>query len=119
MFKVISKFNEPITNSFNSIHLMQRNPRLSAYKGLMSNTFIDKFIVDTNHKNGLEVHAINEYGLIYIYNRHLMRLITILHPRPAQIKRYYKQLGLTVNRDMKAIIRKNERRIIDRKLNEV
>ena len=119
MFEVIKQFNEPIDNTFNSLHLIERNPRISAYKHLMSDVFIQCFIVDTNHPNGLDIHCINENGLIYIYNRHLMRLITILHPRPKQIKRYYEQLGLTTTGEIKQIIKKNNKRNIDRKLNEV
>ncbi|MDD4468285.1 MAG: hypothetical protein PHF68_03990, partial [Candidatus ainarchaeum sp.] len=39
--------------------------------------------------NGQELHAINEKGLIYVYNFKSRKLITILHARSEQIKRYY------------------------------
>jgi hypothetical protein len=75
-------------------HLKEREDRYSTYKDLLSTNFIRCFLVDTEHPCGLEVHCINEHGLIYIYNYDSKRFITVLHPRPSQLKRYYRQLGM-------------------------
>ena len=122
MFNIISRYvvgKDFKFNSFDSIHILQRNQRLVQYRYLLSTDFIDCFIVDTNHRNGLEIHCINKYGLIYIYNKLSMKLITILHPRPTQMKRYYVSLGLTVSKEIKKLSRICYERNVDRSMNEV
>jgi hypothetical protein len=106
--------NNIITN-----HQNNRYKRISKYNGLLSIEFIDCFLVDNNHINGLEIHCINKYGLIYIYNIHSDRLITILHPRPKQIKRYYNQLSITYNSDIRSIIDKCYKRNLNSNLNNL
>ena len=121
MFNIISRYkvgNDFTFNSFDSIHILQRNGRMFQYRYLLSTNFIDCFIVDTNHRNGLEIHCINEYGLIYIYNKLSLKLITILHPRPKQIKRYYIALALTTSNEVRKIINVCYQRNIDQRLNE-
>ena len=108
MFKVIEKYNQALEPSDNTIHYINRIERLKVYKHLLSDEMIQCFVVDTDHRNGLEIHCINEYGLIYIYNKLSLRLITILHPRPKQLKRYYQQLGLTISKEIKEIIKENK-----------
>ena len=119
MFNVLRRYEYQVTSHYSSLHLLKRFNRLSNYQYLLSYKFVDKFIVDTNHKNGLEVHCINEFGLIYIYNKNTLKLITILHPRPAQIKRYYRSLGLTINKNIKQLINETYKRNNDHNLNEV
>jgi hypothetical protein len=119
MFKVKKKYCREITPNQDTIHYLQRIARLQAYQNLLSHNMIDCFIVDTDHKNGLEVHCINEYGLIYIYNLSSKRLITIIHPRPKQIKRYYQQLDLTTSKKIKLIIKGNHKRNTDHDYNEL
>lgn len=79
-----------------TLHLIEHKSRLNAYKELLSFTFVDSFQVDKSHPNGDEIHAINENGLIYVYNEKSKNLITILHARPAQLKRYYDSLSLII-----------------------
>lgn len=88
-----------------SIHLVERTKRLQAYKDLLSLNFIQSFIVDTSHINGCEIHAINENGLIYIYNLHSHKLVTILHPRPSQLKRYYRALEIEIPQEIQRVSR--------------
>ena len=54
---------------------------------------IDSFIVDKEHKNGLERHDITENGVIVVYNAGTNKLVTKLVARPQQIKRYYYNSG--------------------------
>ena len=104
MFKVISKSSICLVDTYESIHYTNRTDRVSAYKDYLSSVMLDCFIVNTNHKNGLEIHCINEYGLIYIYNKDRGKLITILNPRPRQLKRYYTQLNLNVPQYIKKVM---------------
>jgi hypothetical protein len=104
MFNVISRYNEPINNTDITSHSNNTYKRYSVYKELLSTVFLDKFIVDKGHINGKEIHCINEYGLVYIYNLHSLRLITIISPRPRQVKRYYVALELKINKNIQELI---------------
>ena len=119
MFEVKERYTKEPSNNVSSLHISTRFYRTSKYKYLMSTKFIDMFIVDTGHLNGLEIHCINEYGLIYIYNKDTGKLITILHPRPMQLKRYYIQLELTISKEIREIINICYNRNLDRNLNQV
>jgi|LGOV01.1.fsa_nt_gb hypothetical protein len=121
MFNIISKVNSNILDVTNNItsHSNNNYKRYEVYKYILSTNFIDCFIVDKGHINGLEVHCINEYGLIYVYNKDSKKLITILNPRPMQVKRYYIALSLTINKNIKRLIQVAHSRNIDRKMNEV
>lgn len=55
---------------------------------------IISFLVDRNHRNGLEVHTIFESGLIYVQNHQSEKICTILVARYGQVHRYYKALNL-------------------------
>ena len=79
-----------------TLHAIERNKRFEAYKPFLSFNFVECFIVDKNHKNGNEIHCINENGLIYIYNQKTKKLITVLHARGDQLRRYYWNLGYEV-----------------------
>jgi len=83
-------------------HIRNHSQRILSYSELLSNTFIQCFLVDKGHINGLEIHCINVHGLIYIYNYSSKKFITILHPRPSQLKRYYRLM----NKDIPLIIRR-------------
>lgn len=93
-------------------HLKERDKRISLYDDykLLSDNFISCFKVDKKHIDGLELHAINENGLIYIYNFKSRKLITILHARAKQLKRYYEALGLEIPHDVYAVIKEVEKR---------
>lgn len=54
---------------------------------------IDGFVVDRNHKDGLEVHSITENGIILIHNLSSGKLVSKLIARPRQIIRYYEMTG--------------------------
>lgn len=54
---------------------------------------VDTFVVDKEHKNGLEKHCITDNGIIIIYNLVSGRLVSKLIARPQQIKRYYEFTG--------------------------
>ncbi|MFW6002418.1 MAG: hypothetical protein ACOCQD_03680 [archaeon] len=74
-------------------HLTEK--RLNRYR-----TYIQKlgrgkpiatYVVDKGHVNGNEIHVLCDNRLIYIFNQHTMRYITVLYARDGQIKRYFKK----------------------------
>lgn len=87
-----------------------RSKRMEDYTPLLSQKFIQCFVVNTNHPNGDEIHCINENGLIYIYNYESKRFITVLHPRPSQLKRYYRLLKIEVPKNIKRLARECHKR---------
>ena len=83
----------------------ERTTRYNVYKdlNLLDENFKYFFVVNNNHVNGNEVHAINKHGVIYIYNQSSRLFITIKHPRPNVLYRYFKDLKLPVPDDVKAM----------------
>jgi hypothetical protein len=57
------------------------------------------FIVDTGHPNGNEIHTITEKAEIIIQNERTKRIVTVLFARPAQVTRYWKNLGTSLPND--------------------
>lgn len=45
-------------------------------------------IIDKGHLNGLERHVIHRNRLVYIYNVHTRKFITVLYARDGQLRRY-------------------------------
>lgn len=74
-----------------TIHSFERNERLKRVKEI-GNT-VSGFLVDKQHKDGLEEHFITDTGLIIVRNHNTNRFITALVARPGQIRRYYRALG--------------------------
>jgi hypothetical protein len=94
-------------------HTNDRSGRINEYNkmGLLAGRFVSCFKVDKGHANGKELHAINESGLLFIYNFKSRKLITILHPRPQQIKRYYQATNSNENEIthiLKDLIKRNK-----------
>jgi hypothetical protein len=99
---------EGATKHFNE----KRTTRYARYKelGLLDENFIYFFVVNNNHLHGNEVHAINKHGVIYIYNQFTRLFITIKHPRPNVLFRYFSDLKMDVPNDIKEIAKQcNER----------
>lgn len=82
-------------------HLEERKDRFNSYlsEGL-SASFVDGFVVDRNHINGLEIHIITKEAFTFIFNLKSEKLITILASRPQQIKRYYEALNLNCDKNI-------------------
>jgi hypothetical protein len=104
MLYSISKLNTSIISLFKdnkqTEHITQRSERIKVYQcmGLLDDSnIISCYKVDKKHENGHELHAINKKGLIYIYNFKSRKLITILHARANQIKRYYEATNESIN----------------------
>jgi hypothetical protein len=115
MFSISLLYNDIVklyVNKNDAIHLKERSSRIKLYDDykLLSDNFISCFKVDKDHVNGLELHAINENGLLYIYNFKSRKLITILHARSEQLKRYYNALGLPIPQKVYNIIKEVEKR---------
>lgn len=115
MFSASLLYNDIVKlfiNKNDTIHLKERLSRIKLYDDykLLSDNFISCFKVDKDHVNGLELHAINENGLIYIYNFKSRKLITILHARSEQLKRYYNALGLPIPQQVHDVIMEVEKR---------
>ena len=83
----------------------QRNKREQLISDLGDSYIIDGFIVDKEHKDGLEVHSITNNGVIIIHNLHTGKLITKLIARPHQIERYYESTGREKPEEYDNIIR--------------
>lgn len=49
---------------------------------------VKSYIVDTGHKNGLEIHDVYSNSVVKIYNYNTNKHITDIIARPNQIKRY-------------------------------
>jgi hypothetical protein len=118
-FKVIKQIgiNEVPTSINKTKHLDERIKRFQAYKKLLSNHFKYAFLVDTNHANGLEIHSINENGLVYVFNNASKKLVTIIHPRPRQLKRYFHETLVLVPEDIKKMCEENYKRNEEHVLN--
>lgn len=54
---------------------------------------IDSFIVDKEHKDGIERHDITENGIILVFNAKSGKLVTKLIAREGQLKRLYHSVG--------------------------
>ena len=117
--RVIEKYDDKLITNNKSLHIKERKERVRKYSNLLSYKMLYCFRVDNNHVNGDEIHCINEYGLIYIYNYHTKRFITIMHPRPKQIKRYFQQLNIKLPKKIRKLIDKCYLRNENSKLNEV
>ena len=99
-------------NKDNTKHLQERNERIKKYNDmqLLSDNIVSCFKVDKKHVNGQELHAINEKGLIYVYNFKSRKLITILHARSEQIKRYYDIAKIEIPKNIYTIMQKVNKR---------
>jgi len=97
MFIVISKMKKQelvgyaITNTTKHFD-EERINRFNSYS--FGSKVLGAFEVDKNHRDGNEVHIIDDEGFIYIFNKNSKRFITILSGRPAQIKRYWEGLNM-------------------------
>lgn len=72
-------------------HITKRSKRLQIANMLLlteSATLIGCYVIDTGHKNGLEVHAVWNNGIIKIYNLSTSKFVTVLIARVGQMKRY-------------------------------
>lgn len=93
---------------------IHRVDRYDAYEGmgLLSQEFLDGFLVDKGHVNGPEYHCINVNGIIYIFNERSLRLITVEGARGGQLKRYYTGLNVKPDDDMLELIATAYERLI-------
>lgn len=70
---------------------MDRQARKSVVESLIKSEHgyvVKSYIVDTGHKNGLEVHDVYSNSVVKIYNYNTNKHITDIIARPNQIKRY-------------------------------
>lgn len=50
-------------------------------------------LVDTGHRAGCEVHVLTSTGIVFVFNAHSRKLVTVLVARPGQVARYYEPFG--------------------------
>jgi hypothetical protein len=102
VFKVKAKlpdFNMTDLDSRTQHFNNERLKRYHRYESLIKDTtFSEFFVVDGGHKNGCEVHCLNDKGICFIYNKNSRKLITVLALRPQQYKRYYQRVGIPHNK---------------------
>ena len=92
MFKVLKE----VEVSKDMLNKMVDNARLHVYDRKNRFDLLDmetlkiwkSFFVDKDHTDGIEVHVITDKADIIICNVRDRSAITVLHARPAQIKRY-------------------------------
>ena len=70
---------------------LERQSREALIKKIGIGKIVKSVVIDRGHRNGPEVHAISETGIIMIFNKRTKELVTKLIARPAQIERYYKE----------------------------
>lgn len=124
MFQVYKLRNDLIqlyASKRETLHLCERSFRIKKYDdlGLMCDDFIACFKVDKQHENGMEIHAINRNGLIYVYNFSSRKMITVLHARPEQLKRYFEALGLAIPNEVSRLMFEVKKRNETLFLNEI
>lgn len=83
-------------------HITHRTDRLTRYN---TGTPLDAFEVDNNHRHGTEIHIIDTKGFICVYNTKTAKHITTMSGRPAQIKRYYRDLNIRYSAQIAQAIR--------------
>lgn len=99
-------------NDFKSLnttnHINSRSERLKIANALIFSekaSLLGYYVIDTGHKNGLEVHAVYNNGVIKIYNLRTLKFITVLIARIGQMKRYPDiEITKTMKRKIKAHI---------------
>lgn len=104
MINVVGKVNTEFVSSGSTLHAINdRFSRLRTYRNYLSNTFLFGFLVDNHHEKGRELHFINDYGLVYIFNEKSKKFITIIHPRSKQLYHYFKSLGLPIDNRIRSL----------------
>lgn len=85
MFKIIKELQDfKITLNNKTLHALTRLKRLKHN----SRSIYKMFLVDKQHKNGLEVHVIFTDATVLIFNYNSSKLITVLNDRVNQLLRY-------------------------------
>lgn len=74
-------------------YMTDRKNRNDIIKEIGVGKVVESFAVDRGHKDGAEIHIVTTTGLIVIYNRKSLKMVTVLIARPNQISRYYENLG--------------------------
>lgn len=107
---VTSKKLETLLNGEATNHVINdRMERLELAMKQVSNDMVDQvFLVDRFHRNGKEIFFVLKNGVIFIFNQNSLKLITILFPRPNQVKRLYRDCGLCPSKSLLDICEKNK-----------
>lgn len=106
MFKIVTQIDK-FKSTNNTSHITKRSKRLQIANMLLIDekaSLIGYYIIDKNHKNGLEVHAVYNNGIVKIYNYNTSKFITCLICREAQIKRYNIEITSTMKKKIKTHI---------------
>lgn len=82
-------------------HMKERNDRFRKIEDTFGHGKVaHTFIIDKNHKDGNEIHQINDNGCIYIFNYKTGKMITCLIARPGQIRRYFENSPNKPSKDL-------------------
>lgn len=74
----------------NSIHYtIERQTREIVIQQIGYGNIIKEVELDRGHRNGAEIHKISDTGIIIVYNKRTMKMVTKLIARPGQLKRYF------------------------------
>jgi hypothetical protein len=104
MVNVVSQVSTEFVSAGSTLHAINdRFARMRSYRNYLSDKFLFGFIVDNHHAKGRELHFINDYGLVYIFNEKTKKFITIIHPRSKQLHHYFKSLGLPIDSRIRSL----------------
>ena len=90
MFQLLG-YIDNFTTCGSTSHVVNRSRRMQVINNLIITEhakIVTYAIVNTGHKNGLEIHAIYNNGVVLIYNQNTGKLVTGLVARIPQLERY-------------------------------
>lgn len=111
MFTLIRELESfDMVNTTISKHIHERSKRMEIIYNLINNEhgkICKIWIVDTGHRDGLEVHVIYNNGVCLIYNHETKKLITGLILRFNQVKRYNVTITKCMSKKVKKHVQNN------------
>lgn len=69
------------------------------------------FLVDANHKNGMEIHTLLDNGTIEVRNYDSGKIVTQIVAYPLRLEKYFNLLGLRFPEEYQYVLEKSLRNI--------
>ena len=108
MFELLG-YMETFTAGGKTSHVASRSKRLQIAERLIveeSAKVVKIAVVNKGHKNGNEIHIVNNNGVVKVYNEHTRKFITVLIARVPQIERYKIKVTKTMQHKIKSHVAK-------------
>ena len=113
MFQLIG-YMDNFTACGKTSHAVNRSKRLQIAERLIIEELakvIKIAVVNKGHKNGNEIHLVDNNGIVKIYNANSRKFITVLIARVPQIERYKVRVTKTMRSKIKSHIAKGYNQI--------